>query len=118
MKKLIIVSLLTIGTAVHAGDYKKRNGILSIFPESDLAKFSINASHGDGYGVCEVEGKAILIGAEKGLRNQWVYNDQSSTCAVVISEQKNGTMKVITDKCENYCGVTAIGSFDGDYRKQ
>lgn len=117
MNKYIVFFLMLIGLSAHADDYRKNNGILSIFTESEYVKFNINASHGDGYGICEIGGEAISIGAEKELRNQWVYSDKTSECAVVISELKDGNMRVITDSCDSYCGVSAIGSLDGHYRK-
>nr|WP_288216056.1 acyl-CoA dehydrogenase [uncultured Citrobacter sp.] len=118
MKKITIAFILiTSASLAHAGEYVKRNGILSLSPRGEIAEFNINASHGDT-SICEVYGEAISIGAEKGLRNQWVYSDKESMCAVVISEQQNGTIQVITDKCDNYCGVSAIGAMDGKYKKK
>ncbi|MBG6246232.1 acyl-CoA dehydrogenase [Candidatus Symbiopectobacterium sp. 'North America'] len=118
MKKITIAFILIANLPLaHAGEYVKRNGVLSLSPRGAVAEFNINASHGDT-SICEIYGEAISIGAEKGLHNQWVYSDKESTYAVVISEHKNGTIQVITDKCDNYCGVSAIGVIDGKYKKK
>ena len=118
MKNITIAFILVTSVSLaHAGEYVKRNGILSLSPRGEIAEFNINDSHGDT-SICEVYGEAISIGAEKGLRNQWVYSDKESMCTVVISEKQNGTMQVITDKCDNYCGVSAIGAMDGKYKKK
>jgi hypothetical protein len=100
---------------VHAGEYVKRNGVLSLSSENGAAGFNVNASHGNASGICNMEGVAESIGAGAGQRNRWVYSDSSSACIAVISEMKDGSVNVMTRGCENYCGVTAIGSMDGKY---
>ncbi|ULS52229.1 acyl-CoA dehydrogenase [Pectobacterium carotovorum] len=118
MKKIVsALSIACFATFAHAGEYVKSNGILSLSAKNGSADFSINASHGDASGVCNMEGVAESVGAGTGQRNRWVYSDSSSACVAVISELKDGTVNVMTRSCENYCGVSAVGSMDGNYRK-
>ncbi|CDG23298.1 conserved protein of unknown function [Xenorhabdus poinarii G6] len=42
-------------------------------------------------------------------------NVGSSVCVAVISELNDGSVNVMTCSCENYCGVSAVGSMDGEY---
>lgn len=119
MKKVIVSLLLAASLSMaHAGEYVKRNGDLSLSPGNSAAEFNINASHGNASGVCNMEGVAESIGAGAGQKNRWVYSDSSSACVAVISELKDGTVNVMTRSCENYCGVSAVGSMDGKYKKK
>ncbi|EJX3081951.1 acyl-CoA dehydrogenase [Salmonella enterica] len=117
MMRNIIVTLLLAASLpmAHAGEYVKRNGALSLSPGNDAAEFNINASHGNASGVCNMEGVAESVGAGAGQRNRWVYSDSSSACVAVISELKDGSVNVMTRSCENYCGISAVGSMDGKY---
>ncbi|MGQ6052065.1 acyl-CoA dehydrogenase [Serratia sp. IR-2025] len=117
MKRLVGVLLFVVSVPmVHASEYVKRDGALSIFQHDGGVKFNINASHGNASGVCNMEGIAERVGAGAGQRNRWVYSDSSSACVAVISELKDGSVNIITRSCENYCGVSAIGSMDGKYK--
>ena len=117
MKKIVITLLLASSfTMAHAAEYVKRNGALSLSTGSDTAEFNINASHGNASGVCNMEGIAERVGAGAGQRNRWVYSDSLSACVAVISELKDGSVNIITRSCENYCGVSDIGSMDGKYK--
>ncbi len=119
MKKWIILFILTGGfNFAYADEYIKNNGTLSLSLDRGVATFSINASHGISLGVCNMEGVAREVGVVAGQRNRWVYSDSSSACVMVISESNNGSVNVMTHSCENYCGVSAIGSMDGEYRKE
>ena len=62
-----------------------------------------------------IGGMAESVRAGEGQRNRWIYSDSSSACVAVISELKDGTVNVMTRSCENYCGVSAVGSLDGKY---
>ncbi|ELY3836272.1 acyl-CoA dehydrogenase [Cronobacter turicensis] len=118
MKKLILVFILTGGfNMAYANEYIKNNGVLSLSSDNGSAKFSINASHGSSSGVCNMEGVAESVGAGTGQRNRWVYSDSSSACVAVISELKDGSVNIMTRSCENYCGVSAVGSMEGKYNK-
>ncbi|EOC0265345.1 acyl-CoA dehydrogenase [Cronobacter dublinensis] len=119
MKKIIsFLFIASSATFAHAGEYVKSNGILSLSAKNGSAEFSINASHGDASGVCNMEGVAESVGAKADQQNRWVYSDSSSACVAVISELKDRTVNVMTRSCENYCGVSAVGSMDGKYRKK
>ncbi|EAM5405517.1 acyl-CoA dehydrogenase [Salmonella enterica] len=119
MKKTILLFILASGLSMaHAGEYIKRNGALSLSQGSGAVEFNINASHGNASGVCNMEGIAESVGAGAGQRNRWVYSDSSSACVAVISELKDGSVNVMTRSCENYCGVSAVGSMDGKYKKK
>lgn len=116
MKKIVITLLLVSSLPMaHAGEYVKRNGALFLSTGNGSAEFNINSSHGNASGVCNMEGVAESVGAGAGQRNRWVYSDSSSACIAVISELKDGSVNVTTRSCENYCGVSAIGSMDGKY---
>lgn len=119
MKKTIsILFIVSSFTFAHAGEYVKPNGSMSLSAKNGFADFSINASRGDASGVCNMEGVAESVGAGAEQRNRWVYSDSSSTCVAVISELKDRTVNVMTRSCESYCGVSAVGSMDGKYRKE
>ncbi|WP_323644715.1 hypothetical protein [Pectobacterium versatile] len=62
MKKIISILLIVSSFHfAHAGEYVKPNGILSLSAKNGSAKFSINASHGDASGVCNMEGIAESV---------------------------------------------------------
>ena len=118
MKKIVLTFLLASSfTMAHAAEYVKRNGAVSLSTRNDTAEFNINASHGNASGLCNMEGIAERVGAGAGQRNRWVYSDSSSACVAVISELKDGSVNVMTRSCDNYCGVSAVGSMDGKYKK-
>lgn len=119
MKRVILATLL-LGTSAlaTAAEYVKPNGSLSLAAGGNNVEFNINASTKDASGICNMEGSAQSIGAGENQKHRWVYNDKSSQCVAVISEQNNGKIKVITKGCEVYCGLAAIGAMDGIYRKK
>ncbi|CNK53999.1 Uncharacterised protein [Yersinia pseudotuberculosis] len=119
MKRVILATLLLSTSAlVTAADYVKPNGALTLAAGGNGVKFSINAASKDASGICNMEGSAQYIGAGENQKHRWVYNDKSSQCVAVISEQNHGKIKVITKGCEGYCGLAATGSMDGIYRKK
>ncbi|EAM9428028.1 TPA_asm: acyl-CoA dehydrogenase [Salmonella enterica] len=119
MKKIALTVLLASSfTMAHAAEYAKRNGALFLSPGNGATEFNINASNGNASGVCNMEGVAESVGAGTGQKNRWVYSDSSSACVAVISELKDDSVNVMTRSCENYCGISAIGSMDGKYRKE
>lgn len=115
MRLLISILMMSICISAHAGDYKKRNGALSIFSEGNHQTFNLNSSHGDSSGVCEISGEITPVAAKKGQRSRWIYSDQSSMCVAVITELGNGSMQVTTKDCDTYCGISEAGSMDGRY---
>ncbi|EMA9490381.1 TPA: acyl-CoA dehydrogenase [Yersinia enterocolitica] len=119
MKRVILVTLLLSTSAlVTAADYVKPNGALTLAAGGNGVKFSINAASKDASGICNMEGSAQSIGAGENQKYRWLYNDTSSQCVAVISEQNSGKVTVMTKGCEGYCGMTAVGAMDGIYRKK
>ncbi|EAA8812189.1 acyl-CoA dehydrogenase [Salmonella enterica subsp. enterica serovar Agama] len=117
MNKVIVAFLMIINLSVaHADEYVKRNGALSLFLNNGTAEFNINTSNGNASGVCNIDDTARAVSAAEGQRNRWVYSDSSSACVAVISELNDGSVNVMTRSCENYCGISAVGSMDGKYR--
>ncbi|EOD9008972.1 acyl-CoA dehydrogenase [Enterobacter hormaechei] len=117
MKLLTVLTLMILCFSAKASDFKKINGILSLYQSENHTTFSISSSLGTTLGVCEIGGELTLIDARKGQRNRWVYSDQASMCVVLISELDNGAMQVISKDCDQHCGVTSIGSINGIYNK-
>ncbi|EKN3395246.1 acyl-CoA dehydrogenase [Yersinia enterocolitica] len=116
MKFFTLAFVLTFSISfAHADEYVKNNGTLSLSAKNGSADFSINASRGDASSVCNMEGVAESVGAGTEQRNRWVYSDSSSACVAVISELKDSSVKVMTRSCENFCGVSTVGSMDGTY---
>nr|WP_288954466.1 acyl-CoA dehydrogenase [uncultured Citrobacter sp.] len=119
MNRSVGVLLFVVSVPMaHASEYVKRDGALSMLQHDGGVEFNINASNGNTSGVCNMEGVAKNVGAGAGQRNRWVYSDPKSACVAVISELNNGSVNVMTRSCEGYCGVSAIGSMDGKYKKK
>jgi hypothetical protein len=119
MKKIIsVLFIVSSFHFAHAGEYVKANSYLSLSAKNGFAEFNINASRGEASGVCNMEGVAVSVGAGADQQNRWVYSDSSSTCVAVISELKDRTVNVMTRSCENFCGVSAVGSMDGKYSRE
>ncbi|KFF70367.1 acyl-CoA dehydrogenase [Pectobacterium brasiliense] len=119
MKRVILATLLSSTSAlVTAAEYVKPNGALSLTTSSNDVEFSINAASKDASGICNLEGSAQSISTGENQKNRWLYNNTSSQCVAIISEQNNGKMTVMTKGCEGYCGMTAVGVMDGVYRKK
>ncbi|EFC1956366.1 acyl-CoA dehydrogenase [Escherichia coli] len=117
-RKLLALLMAAITLPVAAAQYVKPGAVLTLNPGKSNAEFNINASTLDGSGVCNMEGAANQIAAGESQKRRWVWNDNTSQCVAVISEQKNGKASVITRGCEVYCGVSAAGTMDGLFNKQ
>lgn len=119
MKRVILATLLLSTSALASTtEYAKPNGVLSLATGDNGIEFSINAAPKEASGICNMEGSAQSVGAGENQKHRWVYNDKSSQCVAVISEQSNGKIRVITRGCEGYCGLVATGAMDGIYRKK
>jgi uncharacterized low-complexity protein len=119
MKRVILATLLLSASALAtAAEYVSPNGSLSLAVGGNGVEFSINAASKDASGICNMDGSAQSIGAGESQKHRWVYNDTSSQCVAVISEQNSGKVAVMTKGCEGYCGMTAVGAMDGIYRKK
>ncbi|RRO11082.1 acyl-CoA dehydrogenase [Pectobacterium aquaticum] len=119
MKHVVLATLLlSTSVLVTAAEYVKPNGALTLAAGGNGVEFSINAASKDASGICNMEGSAQSINAGENQKHRWLYNDTSSQCVAIISEQKNGKVTVMTKRCEGYCGITAAGAMDGIYRKK
>ncbi|WP_313700926.1 acyl-CoA dehydrogenase [Pantoea sp.] len=119
MKRVILATLL-LGTSAlaTAAEYVKPNGSLSLSVGGNGVEFNINVASKDASGICNMEGSAQLISVGENQKHRWLYNDTSSQCVAVITEQSNGKIAIMTKGCEGYCGMTAVGAMDGIYRKK
>ncbi|MDU2377506.1 MAG: acyl-CoA dehydrogenase [Enterobacter cloacae] len=117
-RKLMTLLMVAITLPAVATQYAKPGAVLTLNPGQDNAEFNINASMGDGSGVCNMEGTAKQIAAGESQNRRWVWNDSSSQCVAVLSEMKNGKTSVMTRGCEGYCGASALGLMDGLFNKK
>ena len=117
-RKLLALLMAAITLPVAAEQYVKPGAVLTLNPEKGNAEFSINASTGDGSGVCNIEGTAQQIAAGESQKRRWVWNDNTSQCVAVISTLKNGKASVMTRSCEGYCGASTAGAMDGLFNKK
>ncbi|EOC1609225.1 acyl-CoA dehydrogenase [Cronobacter turicensis] len=119
MKKTVIALILAaIALPAIATQYAKPGAVLTLKPVNGNAQFSINASAKEGSGTCNMEGTAQQIAAGENQKRRWVWNDNSSQCVAVFSEMNNGKASVMTRGCEGYCGTSASGLMDGQYKKK
>ncbi|EAN9896784.1 acyl-CoA dehydrogenase [Salmonella enterica] len=117
-RKLLVLLMVAIALPAVAAQYVNPGAVLTLHPGKGNAEFNINASTGDGSGVCNMEGTAQKIAAGESQKRRWVWNDNTSQCVAVISELKNGKTSIITRGCEGYCGASAAGAMDGLFNKK
>lgn len=117
-RKLLALLMAAITLPVAAAQYVKPGAVLTLHPGQNNAEFNINASTGDGSGVCNIEGTAQQIATGKNQKHRWVWNDKTSQCVAVISEMNNGKASFMTRGCEGYCGASAAGTMDGLFNKK
>lgn len=117
-RKLLALLIAAITLPVTAAQYVKPGAVLTLNPRKGNAKFNINASTGDGSGVCNMEGTANQIAAGESQKRRWVWNDNTSQCVAVISELNNGKASVMTRGCEGYCGAPVTSAMDGLFNKK
>lgn len=117
-RKLLVLLMVTIALPAAATQYVKPGAVLTLNPGQNNAEFNINASTGDGLGVCNMEGMAQQIAAGENQKRRWLWKDNASQCIAVISELNNGKTNVMTRGCEGYCGASAAGAMDGLFNKK
>ncbi|MCP9030908.1 acyl-CoA dehydrogenase [Klebsiella sp. SWET4] len=117
-KKLLVLLMVTIALPAAATQYVKPGAVLTLNLGKGNAEFNINASTGDGSGVCNMEGTAQQIAAGESQKHRWIWNDNTSQCVAVISELHNGNASIMTRGCEGYCGASAAGAMDGLFNKK
>ena len=93
-RKLLALFMAAITLPVAAAQYVKPGAVLTLHPGQNNAEFNINASTGDGSGVCNMEGTAQQIAAGESQKRRWVWNDNASECVAVISELTNGKASI------------------------
>ncbi|EEH7117034.1 acyl-CoA dehydrogenase [Salmonella enterica] len=102
-RKLLVLLMVAIALPAVAAQYVKPGAVLTLHPGKGNAEFNINASTGDGSGVCNMEGTAQKIAAGESQKRRWVWNEKTS---------------IITRGCEGYCGASAAGAMDGLFNKK
>ncbi|EGH3470786.1 acyl-CoA dehydrogenase [Salmonella enterica] len=117
-RKLLALLMVTITLPVAAAQYVKPGAVLTLNPGKGNAEFNINASTGNGSGVCNMDGTAQEIAAGESQKRRWVWNDKTSQCVAVINEMNNGKASFKTRGCEGYCGASAAGTMDGLFDKK
>lgn len=117
-RKLLALWMAAITLPAAAAQYVKPGAVLTLNLGQNNAEFNINASTGDGSGVCNMKGTAQQIAAGESQKHRWIWNDNASQCVVIISELNNGKTSVMTRGCEGYCGASAAGTIDGLFNKK
>ena len=79
-KKLLILLMVTIALPAAATQYVKPGAVLTLNPGKSNADFNINASTGDGSGICNMDGTAQQIAAGENQKRHWIWNDNTSLC--------------------------------------
>ena len=74
-RKLLALLMAAITLPVAAAQYVKPGAVLTLNPGKGNAEFNINASTGDGSGVCNMDGTAQQIAAGESQKRRWVWND-------------------------------------------
>ena len=81
----------------------------------DIA-FAINSSV--DMHVCDMGGDEPLIAkVVDGNRAAWTSEDKTETCVVLLTFTPT-SVKVTTKDCDSYCGMNAVGSMDGVYKRK
>lgn len=117
-RKLLALLMAAMTLPAAAAQYVKPGAVLTLHPGQNNAEFNINASTGDGSGVCNMEGTAQQITVGESQKRRWAWNDNTSQCVAVISELKNGKASFMTRGCEGCCGPSAAGAMDGLFNKK
>ncbi len=94
-RKLLALLMAAMTLPAAAAQYVKPGAVLTLHPGQNNAEFNINASTGDGSGVCNMEGTAQQITVGESQKRRWAWNDNTSQCVAVISELKNGNVDSI-----------------------
>lgn len=109
---LTVAIIPAIAFADVSGSYSKKNAVAELKQQGKAVEFSINSSVGQN--ICEIEGVAAMIDDN---RAAFTPGDKSDKCVAVLNFT-GGQLKVTTKDCDNYCGLNAAGSMDGQYKKK
>lgn len=109
---LTIALLPCITLADIGGTYSKKNAVAELQKQGSSVEFLINSSVGQN--TCELSGVATMID-----KNRAAYTplDKSDKCSAVLNFS-GGHLKITTRDCEDYCGLNASGSMDGQYIRE
>lgn len=113
LKKVIIfIAAMSINNVYSdtRGEYSKSNAVASIKSSGKVVAFIINSSV--DMHACEISGAAVMIDAH---RAAYTSNDPKDKCTVLLT-LGGDKLKVTTNSCESYCGLSAQGSMDGLYK--
>ena len=109
---LTVAFIPVIALADVSGEYSKKNAVAELKQQGKAVEFSINSSVGQN--ICDLEGVAVMIDQN---RAAYTPDDKSDICVAVLNFS-GGQLKVTTKDCDNYCGLNAAGSMDGQYKKK
>ncbi|MBF0283721.1 MAG: pilin [Magnetococcales bacterium] len=102
----------TSSAANMDGSYEKENGIIDIKTQGNIVRFSVNSSV--DMHVCDIENAVAQMVDDH--RAAWTPDDKSS--CVLLLNFTGGSVKVTTKDCASQCGMNAIGSMDGIYKRK
>lgn len=108
---------MAIAAYGHAEDvrFEKDNGTIELSRADDGVTFSINSAIGQY--SCEASGMAKTVTSTQFSYTSPDGYEGKDKCRVIIDFISTEQVKVTTDSCSYYCGMQAIGSMDGDYKK-
>lgn len=125
MKKLTLTILMSLAMAgsAFAGtvELKSEKGFFDFEGTSNGLTFSLNSSNNQS-GVCNLDGVAIPINNTNSQEKTYVWSDPIRTgdaqCTMLMTFISDEHVKIsTTEPCNNFCGLDAAGSIDGDYVK-
>lgn len=96
------------------GEYINKNAWVDIyFLAEDKTYFKFKLSAFNNFQLCEIDGSANFVGAEK---NQAGYTNQECSIAFKF-ENTNQTLQLSVKNCENLCSNDAGKVLNGEYKK-
>jgi hypothetical protein len=118
MKKLVGLALLVLASGAYADGVKfeKDNGTIEIQRVNEGVEFLINSSVGQY--TCKVKGIAQVTSPYQisYVSNKELEGEDKCHITIDFAQDVSG-VKVTTDSCNYYCGMKAVYSMDGDYKK-
>ena len=119
-KAALFLSFLAVTFAAQAdgvtGSYTKKNGVIDIKQNGGDIAFSINSSV-DMHACNMGEDDPLIAKVVDGNRAAWTSEDNTETCVVLLTFTP-ASVKVTTKDCDGYCGMNAVGSMDGVYKRK
>ena len=119
MKNVLLMAIALssqFALADYSGEYVKKNAGFTIKQEGQRIAFSANSVVGTS--PCNLgEDEPLNAQLLDKTRAAWTPEDNNDTCMVVMNFSGGG-LKVTTKDCDAYCGMEAVGSLDGMYKKK